>query len=549
MTLSDVACGRSRSLFPTLLLLALVAIVPHAGAIPLHGHSHGVARPDTKVTPSHLESAAGRLAFTGGAKRIVLSGPYAATRVLVEAQSKEGARDVSPQVTLSVADPKVAVLDGGTLYARHDGNTTLSARLGSRSLRLPVQVCGVQNAPPPRFASDVIPILTRAGCNQGACHGAASGKGGFKLSLQGYDPEADYEAITRAAGGRRISPARPENSLFLRKPTFAVAHRGGQLITVGSPQYRLLVDWIARGLPAPKPTEPSVSRLEVIPPVRTLPVGQTQRYQVWAHFADGTRRDISQETLFSGSDGTVASVTPDGQATITGRGEAAVLIRYRDLVATASLISPFGTPRVLPAAKPVEGPGQIDRLVEQKLAALGLQASGLSADPDFLRRAYLDVIGLLPSPDETRAFLADKNPDKRGKLIESLLQRPEYVDYWTLQWGDILRSSRNVLNDKGLTALNHWIRRSVAANKPWNQFARELILARGSMYEDGPANFFRAASTPETLAETTAQVFLGVRMQCARCHNHPYEKWKQTQYYKMAAFFARVRTKPRRIAR
>lgn len=482
----------------------------------------------------------GVLTFTGKDREIALVGRYASMRVLVEERVGSSVRDVSDAVTLSVADPGVARVAGGTVWALRDGSTLLKARLRNHAVQVPVRVRGIAGAKPPRFVADVVPILTRAGCSQGGCHGAASGKGGFKLSLQGYDPEADYEAITRAAGARRISPAQPENSLLLRKPTMAVRHKGGKLLDVGSPVYRLLVAWIAGGMPAPKPTEPGVAALEVVPPVRTLPVGQKQRFRVWARFTDGTRRDVSGETLFSGSDGTVASVTLDGQATVVGKGEAAVLVRYRDLVATASLISPFGTP---PRTGLPHAASQIDRRINEKLTALGLKPSPRCSDSDFLRRASLDVTGTLPTPKEVRAFLSDRNPDKREKLIETLLARPEYVDYWTLQWGDILRSTRGALGEKGLVAFNQYLRQSVAANKPWNRLARELVLAQGSMLESGAANYFRASNTPETLAETTSQVFLGVRMQCARCHNHPYERWTQTQYYQIAAFYARVRTK------
>lgn len=481
------------------------------------------------------------LAFTGSEKNLTLMGPYASARLLLEERTGASVRDVSTEaVVFSLADPKIATISGGTLWPRRDGTTLLTARLKSRTVSLPVTVKGVAGAKPPRFVTDVIPVLTRHGCNQGACHGAAQGKGGFKLSLQGYDPEADYETITRAAAGRRVSPAQPENSLLLRKPTMAVSHRGGKLFAAGSPAYRLLTDWITAGMPAPEASEPHVTSLEVVPPVRTLAVGQKQRFRVYARFADGMRRDVSEDALFSVSDGTVAQVTPDGLANVVGKGEGAILIRYRDLVATASVVSPFAKPRPLAA----KAPTRIDALIDSKLAALGLETSPRSSDTDFLRRSFLDLIGILPTPAEVRAFAADTDPQKRTKLVETLLRRPEYVDFWALKWGDILRSNRTILNDKGLTALNFWIRQSVANNKPWNVFAQELLLAQGSMYDEGPANYFRTATNPETLAETTSQVFLGVRMQCAKCHNHPYERWKQTQYYQLAAFFARVKTKP-----
>ncbi len=479
-------------------------------------------------------SSKSTLAFSGGEKGIALSGAYSSARVLIE----ENGRDVTGGVKLALANPSLAVLKDGTLWPRKDGATVLTATRNGQILMIPVQVTGLAGAKPPRFRSDVMPLLTRYGCNQGGCHGAQQGKGGFKLSLQGYDPDADYESITRAAAGRRVSPAQPENSLLLRKPTMLVSHKGGQLFEAGSPAHQLLADWIAAGMPKPLPEEPDVTGLEIVPAVRTLSVGQKQRFRVWASFSDKTRRDVSAESLFSVSDGSVVQVTLDGNAKIVGKGEGAILIRYQDRVATASLLSPFAAPRA-----PQPQPTTVDRLIESKLAALGLDTSPNCSDSDFLRRVSLDLIGLLPTPDEARAFLADTDPLKRTKLVERLLERPEYVDYWTLKWGDLLRSNRSVLNDKGLTALNRWIRTSVAVNKPWNVMARELLLAQGSVYDDGPANYFRAAATPDALTETTSQVFLGVRIACAKCHNHPYEKWKQHQYYQFAAFFSRVKTK------
>jgi hypothetical protein len=431
---------------------------------------------------------------------------------------------------------------------RGDGKTLVTARLGKLTATVPLDVRGVTNPQPPRFASDVVPVLTKGGCNQGACHGAASGKGGFKLSLMGYDPDADFDAIVRGSRGRRIVRNAPEASLILRKPTLGVAHKGGKRMEVGSTLYRILGDWIANGIRPPAADEPRTVRLEVTPPTRTIRQGQTQRFRVTAALSDGTRRDVTAETVFTASDETVAKVSPDGEAKSAGPGEGAVLIRYRDRVATARLITPFGTPQA-PAGFVSSARGvkrtedEIDRLVSAKLAALGLPSSSRCSDGDFLRRATLDVTGLLPTPDETRRFLGDRDPDKRNKLIDSLLQRPEYVDCWTVKWADILRSSRRFLAEKGVASFNSWIRDSVARNKPWDQFARELLLSRGSAYEEGPANFFRTANTPLEFSEATAQIFLGVRIQCARCHNHPYEKWTQNQYYEMAAFFARVKAR------
>jgi hypothetical protein len=480
------------------------------------------------------------LRLTGGQTELTLNGPYDSARLLLEEQSGGTVHDVSAHVTIEPFDPELVTVRDGVVRGKKDGKTLLFLQRGGQQISIPVTVTGCTSPVAPQFGSQVVPVLTRLGCNQGGCHGAQQGKGGFKLSLQGYDPDADWESITRAAAGRRVTPAQPENSLLLRKPTGAVPHKGGVLLAPGDSSYRLLLDWLSAGMPGPKEGEPEAVSLKVEPPLRDVAPGKPQAFRALATLSNGTVRDVTSEALFSVSDHALTSVTPEGSARLSGKGEAAVLVRYRDRVAAATLRAPFGTPRA-PAVKNL---GPIDRIVEEKLASLGLDASPRCADEDFLRRASLDTIGLLPTPAEVRAFLSDRDPYKREKCIEKLLNRPEFVDYWTLKWGDLLKSNRNILNEKGLTSLNAWIRRSVADNKPWDRFARELLTARGSMYEEGQANYFRAAASPDALTEMTSQVFLGVRIQCAKCHNHPYEKWKQYEYYQLAAFFNRVRTKP-----
>jgi hypothetical protein len=478
--------------------------------------------------------------------KITLKGPYAEARLLVEGIAKSGTRrDMTGDAGLNIADSKIAELDdSGIVRGKHDGATVLTGTLKGRSVRIPIVVTGFAAPVPPRFLADVEPILTKAGCNMGACHGAASGKGGFKLSLLGYDPDTDFVAITRQKAAGRIAAVQPDQSLLLLKPTLKVVHRGGLRFRVGSPEYKLLRDWIAAGAPGPQAKEPAVVALETSPAVRKLAIGQTQRIRVTARYANGTTRDVTGETLFTGSDETVAKVSADGEATVTGPGEAAVVIRYQGLVGTARIISPYAAPYALPRAIGNSAGQTVDRLGMQKLADLGLPASLRCSDSDFLRRASLDVTGQMPSPDETRAFLADRDPNKRDKLIDTLLARPEYVDFWTLKWADILRCSRTFLSAKGMYAYNNWIRQSVAENRPWDQFAGDLLLAQGSVFKDGAANYYKASGSPQELAENTAQVFLGVRMQCAKCHNHPYDRWTQNQYYEMAAFFAQVGRKP-----
>lgn len=478
--------------------------------------------------------------------QIALSGPYNESRLLVEGVLQSGARrDMTGAANLKIADPKIAELDdSGIVRGKHDGKTFVTGMVRGRAVRVPVTVSGFAKPVPPRFLSDVEPILTKAGCNMGACHGAASGKGGFKLSLLGYDPDTDYLAITRQKTAGRIAPVQPDQSLLLLKPTLKVVHRGGLRFRVGSPEYRLLRDWIAAGAPGPVAREHTVVALETTPNVRKLAIGQTQRIRVTARYNDGTKRDVTGETLFTGSDESVAKVSADGEATVTGPGESAVVIRYQGLVGTARIFSPYAAPYSLPRAAAATPVQQIDRLGAQKLADLGLPASPRCSDSDFLRRASLDVTGQLPSPDAVRAFLADKDTNKRAKLIDALLERPEYIDFWTHKWADILRCSRTFLSPKGVYAYNDWIRQAVAENRPWDQFAADLLLAQGSVFTEGAANYFKASGSPQELAENTAQVFLGVRMQCAKCHNHPYDRWTQNQYYQMAAFFAQVKRKP-----
>lgn len=507
------------------------------------------ADPGARKAPA-LARSSGLMLAMGLPATITLRGRYDEYRVLLDGNGHSGPQDATDRAKYTVIDSGVASIDEfGTVRPVKDGKSVVVASVGSASVRIPVVVTGVAPVTPPRFINDVIPILSHSGCNMGACHGAGSGKGGFKLSLQGYDPDIDYAAIVRGSAGRRIVRTHPEQSLLLQKATLGVVHKGGQRFRVGSPEYRVIRDWIAGGMPGPSSAEPRVVRLEVTPSVRTLQSGQTQRFAVRAIYSDSAKRDVTSETLFTASDDTVATVTPDGQAKATGPGEGAVLLRYQGIVATARVISPYGVP-LQSVARPHHGDGDtartadtIDALIQARLDSLGVPPSIRCSDSDFVRRAYLDVTGLLPTPMAVRGFLQGADPQKREKLIDALLGSGEYVDFWSLKWGDLLRSSRKLLSDKGMAEYNYWIRRCVADNVPWDKFAREILVAQGSPYETGPVNFFRTASAANELAEATSQTFLGVRIQCARCHNHPYEKWTQNQYYEMAAFFARVHQK------
>lgn len=388
------------------------------------------------------------------------------------------------------------------------------------------------------FAREVVPVLTKLGCNAGSCHGSFQGRGGFRLSLLGFDPAADYHALVTEARGRRLFPAAPDKSLLLLKPTGQIAHGGKKRLDVGSDSYRTLRDWIAQGTPG-RGEPPMVTRLEMNVAEAVLKAGEVRDLQVKATWSDGTVQDATRLALYESNRDTVAAVDAVGK--ITGRepGRAAVTVRYMGQVAAVPVTIPFGpaTAFDFPAAN----------FIDQRLAAewktLGLVPASLSSDAEFLRRVSLDLIGTLPTPDGVRQFLADSDPKKRAKLIDQLLERAEYSDYWSLKWADLLRAHRKHLGDKGLASFNTWLRSALRENRPADRMARELLTAQGNLYTSGPVAFFYVDKTPSELAETTAQVLLGVRLQCAQCHHHPFEVWSQDDYFGMAAFFARVKRK------
>jgi Protein of unknown function (DUF1553)/Protein of unknown function (DUF1549) len=398
-------------------------------------------------------------------------------------------------------------------------------------------------AEPVSFRNEVMAILSRAGCNQGTCHGNQNGKNGFKLSLRGEDPAFDFAALTRDTQGRRTNPHRPGDSLILLKAVAAVPHEGGKRFGVDTPEYDLLARWIAGGLQPDPPTTPVLQRVEVTPAAQVLvePTNAVQ-LRVQAHFSDGSERDVTRLAVYEPSN-QVVTVSPAGEVRRAadlppGVAETAVLVRYLNGQATVQLA-------FVPARDGLTRPDTpeanfIDHHVFAKLHALRLVPSGLCTDSVFVRRIYLDLLGILPTAGETRTFLADSDPDKRRRLVDRLLERPEFADFWALKWADLLRNEEKVLDRKGVRVFHEWLRQCLLSGKPLNEFARELIAARGSTYSQPPANFYRALRDPHSRAEAVAQVFLGIRLQCAKCHNHPFDRWTQEDYHRFAAFFARV---------
>jgi hypothetical protein len=389
----------------------------------------------------------------------------------------------------------------------------------------------------PSFAADVMAVLSKAGCNAGTCHGNQNGKGGFKLSLRGQDPGADYLALSRDQFGRRANPLDPEQSLVLLKPSMQLAHEGGLRLKHGSLEYEILRRWIAGGMPAERSDAPRLERIEVQPTEQVLVSNGELPLNVTAYFTDGTNRDVTRLAVYEPS-ASIVSASPEGQIRFADFGEATVIVRYLNQQAPVRLAYVPARQDFVWSNPPAAN--YIDEHVFAKMKSLRMNPSELAGDSEFIRRAYLDALGVLPTADEARAFVADQASNKRARLIDRLLERPEFAEHWALKWSDLLKNEEKVVDPTGVKLFHEWIRDSFAANKPLDRFVRELIGSRGSTYENPPANFYRANRDAITRAEATAQLFLGVRLGCAKCHNHPFDRWTQEDYYRWAALFARV---------
>ncbi len=386
------------------------------------------------------------------------------------------------------------------------------------------------------FENDILPILGRYGCNSSGCHGKAEGQGGFKLSIFGSDPEADYNTLTKEGRGRRTFPSSPDESLLLRKGTGRLAHGGGTKLPYGEEDYRVIRNWIAAGMPFGAHDAPHVVSLRVEPRERVMGQRATQQLKVTAKYSDGAEKDVTRHARFQSNADAIASVAATGLVTTCDvPGEATVMAAYLGEVGIFSIM----VPRPGDTAKNTQPQFNfIDKLVDAKLAKLNIAPSGLCDDAEFLRRVFLDLTGTLPTADEARKFLADTAKDKRAKLVASLLERPEFADLWAMRWADLLRVDRQPLGHQRAHLYYKWIRDSISTNKPFDEFARELITAEGPVNEVGPVNFFKVMTKPGETAGTVSQVFLGIRIACAECHHHPFDRWKQSDYYGMTAFFS-----------
>lgn len=398
------------------------------------------------------------------------------------------------------------------------------------------------------FELDVLPVLTAGGCNAGACHGKARGQNGFALSLLGYDPDFDFSSIARESRGRRVFPASPANSLLLTKPTMELPHGGGRRLERGTAEYETLRRWIAAGMPRSTANAPTLASISVQPSERVMAAGSNVQLKVLAHYSDDSVRDVTRLTDFQSNEPGVVSVA--GGKLTAGKlpGEATLMIRYMNNIATWKTGVPIegSVDHAIYAGLPRQN--FIDSLVWDKLETMGIVPSPAAADHTFLRRAYLDVIGRLPTPDEARAFLTSDAPTKRAELVDALLARPEYVDYWANKWCDLLQPNTHRVGIKPTMALDAWIRASFRRNQPHDEFVRELVTATGSAWRNGAATLFRDRRTPDEITPMVSQLFLGIRLECAKCHHHPFEVWGQDDFYSLAAYFARIGRKGQGIS-
>ncbi len=452
-------------------------------------------------------------------------------------------QELGDEVAWVIADPQLATVapaaHGVMVGPVHDGETTLLARWRGTEVRVLLRVRNASVQPPASFRNEIIPAFTAAGCNAGSCHGAASGKNGFGLSLFGYDPSRDHRTLTRDLRGRRLDLAAPEQSLLLQKATTGAVHQGGKRLTIGDASYQRLLDWIGEGARDDAERAVAVTGIELEPASAVLVgIGTGLPFVVRARFADGSDADVTATTLWSSGNDAVAHVSPQGQLLTAGRGEAVILARFHGHAAIARVRvynddAPFAWPAVAAA-------NALDEHVFRTLQKARTAPAEPCSDAVFLRRIYLDLLSVLPTPAESQAFLADVGPDKRARLVDALLERSEFAAAQASMWADVLQVDAVTMEAKGAVLLGRHLRAAFAEHRPFDDVVRELLTADGPTFSTPAANFQLIAKQPHLVAEKTAQVFLGVRLQCAQCHNHPFERWSMDDYYGFAAFFGQV---------
>jgi hypothetical protein len=450
--------------------------------------------------------------------------------------------DLRSDAKFIVADAKIATVDdNGWIRPVANGQTQVTVTVAGQTRNVPVKVQLPATEPAYSFRNEVMPVLSRAGCNMGACHGYSLGKNGFKLSLRGADPVPDYTAIVKDSLSRRLNFQSPGTSLLVAKPVGDAPHEGGVRFPKGSLSHQILVSWIGQGAPADLDDKAQVVNVRMIPDKLVLRAGQKHRLQTIADYNDGTSRDVTRLTIYSVNNDQFANVDDEGVMTAGDVGETAIVARFERTFAATSVMVLNPDPKFVPT--PVPQADLIDRHVVDKLNRLKISPSPLAGDEEFLRRVYLDLIGVQPKPAEVLAFLADKDAKKRDKVIDSLFERPEYVDQWSLKWGDLLQNSRNSASAQSVYLFREYIRGAVSSNVPLDEFTRKILTSRGGAVDDPASVYFSISKDTNDTLERVTQVFCGVRMLCARCHSHPAENWTQADYYGLATFFNQVSTR------
>jgi hypothetical protein len=504
-----------------------------------------------------LSSSSARAAvdFQVSPGAVALDGNFAQAQLVVTKRdtgdSIERSADLTRQAVYASSNARVATVSAtGRVMAIGNGEASISVTVAGVEHPVTVKVTGVVTEPVIGFGEQVMPVISKAGCNAGACHASQYGKGGFKLSVFGYAPSEDHLAITRNALNRRVSLADPARSLFLLKPTASVPHGGGRRFEVGSVDYQILRAWIAGGAPGPKPGAASVTAFAVTPSRRVGKEGFTQQLQVVATYSDGKKRDVTAWAKYDSMDENVVRVTPQGWLETIGKGQAAVMVRFEGQAQIAQVVVPYADSVDLSGW--VEN-NFVDKWAAAKFKEIGIAPSPLCDDATFLRRAYLGALGTLPTVEQATTFLGSTDRDKRKKLVDELLgltgdsakdvHNNEYAAYWSLKWSDLLRSSSAALGEQGMWAMHNWLTASFRENKPLDKFVHELVTAKGSTYDNGPSNYFVVFGNADGIGEATAQLFLGMRVQCAKCHHHPFEALSRADYQEFASFFNQIGSK------
>ncbi len=473
---------------------------------------------------------------------VKLSGPRDEQRLIVTARDVKGQlRDATREGKFASANVTVASVDAhGIVRPIADGRTTITIDVNGVKTSVPVAIEKAAADVPVSFTREIEPILTKVGCNGGACHGASLGRGGFRLSLFAFDPTFDYQQIVQSNEGRRVVLNDPERSIVLAKPALVMEHAGGEKLRHGSRDYVRLRTWLEDGAPAPDAKDPFVTKLEVFPTARVMAPGEAQQLAVTATWSDGKHEDVTSTAQFDALNDSVAAVDATGLVQAKSVGETHIMVRFGGQAEVSQITLPYAH---LDAFPPFPPNNFIDAKLAAKWKTIGLTPSPLCSDDEFLRRLHLDATGTLPTPAEVRDFLADTDANKRAKAIDRVLEKPEFVDWWALKWGDLLRINRTALQEKGMWSFHNWVRAQIRDNVPVDAFVRDIVTAEGSTFLDGPANYYQIGRTADDWSETTTQVFLGIRIGCAKCHHHPFEKWSQEDYYGMSAFFTRLGTK------